>query len=155
MSYPQDDAASNANTENEPEDTSIRDSTIDSKYEQFKMTLKKEIEQPNEYNDDNDTSVAIKIVDEASKEDFKVIGNNVAFKLKRMGEDQRNYAELLINKILISALNGKLNDATEIVGFQLSSDCDNSEVNDSDDMALDDDNTDFDKEFDDTVNVSY
>ncbi|XP_030031719.2 uncharacterized protein LOC119188358 [Manduca sexta] len=46
--------------------------------------------------------------------EFDAIGSNVACKLKRMNQQQRCHAELLINKVLIKGLKNSLTDDTDI-----------------------------------------
>lgn len=46
--------------------------------------------------------------------EFKTVGANVAWKLARMVDDQRNIAEHLINNILHYGITNKLNDNTTI-----------------------------------------
>ncbi|KAI4463586.1 hypothetical protein MML48_4g00019087 [Holotrichia oblita] len=48
-------------------------------------------------------------------DEYDVVGNNVACKLRRMEEDQRAYAEYLINNILFYGYQKKLNSNTDII----------------------------------------
>lgn len=56
-------------------------------------------------------------IEDVCEEEYKAIGDNVAFKLRRMRVDQRYYAELLINKVLINGLKDQLIDETDVVGL--------------------------------------
>lgn len=54
---------------------------------------------------------------ENTTDEFDGIGINVSCKLRRMDEDQRMYAELLINKVLFSGIKGRLREETDITGL--------------------------------------
>lgn len=47
-------------------------------------------------------------------DEFDGIGVNVSCKLRRMGEEQQIYAEMLINQILMNGLKGRLWEETEL-----------------------------------------
>ncbi|XP_039287072.1 uncharacterized protein LOC111054809 [Nilaparvata lugens] len=63
---------------------------------------------------------AIDAAVKALKEDdeFDGIGLNVACKLRRMDEDQKLYAEMLINKVLMYGVKGKLQEETDVRGLK-------------------------------------
>ncbi|XP_074034687.1 uncharacterized protein [Leptinotarsa decemlineata] len=56
----------------------------------------------------------------ALKEDdeFDGIGLNVACKLRRMDGDQKPYAEMLINKVLMHGVKGRLQEETDFLGLK-------------------------------------
>lgn len=56
----------------------------------------------------------------ALKEDdeFDGIGLNVACKLRRMDGDQKLYAEMLINKVLMHGVKGRLQEETDFLGLK-------------------------------------
>lgn len=63
---------------------------------------------------------AIDAAVKALKEDdeFDGIGLNVACKLRRMDEDQKLYAEMLINKVLMHGVKGRLQEETDVLGLK-------------------------------------
>ncbi|XP_050310041.1 uncharacterized protein LOC126745997 [Anthonomus grandis grandis] len=48
-------------------------------------------------------------------DEFHVIGENVAYKLRRINEEQRFYAEQIINKVLFYAIQNKLTPDSDVV----------------------------------------
>lgn len=52
-----------------------------------------------------------------TNQEFDAVGTNVSYKLRRMTDDQRHIAELLINKILICGLRSQLCDVSDLTGL--------------------------------------
>lgn len=51
----------------------------------------------------------------STQDEFDAVGSNVACKLRRMNENQRAIAELIINKTIIFGVQDKLIDASDVV----------------------------------------
>lgn len=51
----------------------------------------------------------------STQDEFDAVGSNVACKLRRMNENQRAIAELIINKTIIFGVQDKLVDASDVV----------------------------------------
>ncbi|XP_044765906.1 uncharacterized protein LOC123322127 [Coccinella septempunctata] len=55
----------------------------------------------------------------AYDDEFDCIGINVACKLRRMDEDQRMYAEVLLGKLLLHGMKGRLQEETDFNGLKI------------------------------------
>lgn len=49
--------------------------------------------------------------------EVEAIGQNVVHKFRRLTEDQRLYAELLISKVLLYGIKGRLQESTDLVNL--------------------------------------